>query len=124
VYTLWDKHGVDALAVPAILYHWSGDVVRAAVLTPVALRRKAEAARFWRRHRAEVLGVAVLAPLAYILVLSALSFTPASYVAPSRELSIALASALGVFLLKEGDGRRRLTAAAVIVAGVVALALA
>jgi uncharacterized membrane protein len=64
----------------------------------------------------------LLAPLAYIPVLAALVFTPASYVAPAREVSIALAAALGVFVLREGDARRRLTCAAVIVAGVVALA--
>jgi drug/metabolite transporter (DMT)-like permease len=123
VYTIWDKHGVDALAVPPVLYFWSGDLLRSLLLTPYGLRRRREARAVFAAHRKAVLGVAVLAPLAYILVLAALVFTPASYVAPAREVSIALAAALGVFVLREGDARRRLTCAAVIVAGVVALAV-
>src|SRR5438093_9037630 len=122
-YTLWDKHGVDALAVPPVLYDWSGDVVRTLLLTPIALRSRDEVRAIWTGQRGAVLGVAVLAPLAYILVLSALTFTPASYVAPAREVSIAFGAALGVFVLGEGHARRRLTAAAVIVAGVIALAV-
>ncbi len=70
-----------------------------------------------------MLGVAALAPLAYILVLTALVFTPVSYVAPVREVSILIATAMGAQLLVEGDARRRLLAAGAVVAGVVALAL-
>jgi drug/metabolite transporter (DMT)-like permease len=123
VYTIWDKHGVDALAVPPVLYFWSGDLLRSAILAPVGLRRGREALAVLAAHRREVVGVAILAPLAYVLVLAALVFTPASYVAPAREVSIALASILGVFVLREGQARRRLACAAVIVAGVVALAI-
>ena len=123
VYTLWDKHGVDALAVPPVLYFWAGDLLRSLLLAPYGLRRLPEARAVFAAHRRAVVGVAVLAPLAYILVLGALVFTPASYVAPAREVSIAVAAALGVFVLKEGETRRRLTCAAVIVGGVVALAL-
>ena len=123
VYTIWDKHGVDALAVPPVLYFWSGDLLRSLALAPLALRRRSEVRETWAAHRPAVLGVAVLAPLAYILVLSALVFTPASYIAPAREVSIALAAALGVFVLGEGQARRRLACAGVIVAGVVALAV-
>jgi drug/metabolite transporter (DMT)-like permease len=123
VYTIWDKHGVAALAVPPVLYFWSGDLLRSALLTPFGLRRRREAGAVLSAHTGAVLGVAVLAPLAYILVLGALVVAPASYVAPAREVSIALVAALGVFVLGEGQARRRLACATVIVAGVVALAL-
>jgi drug/metabolite transporter (DMT)-like permease len=123
VYTLWDKHGVDALAVPPILYFWSGDLLRSLILTPYGLRHRLEARAALEAHPGAVVGVGVLAPLAYILVLAALVFTPASYVAPAREISIALATALGVFVLREGDARRRLACAVVIVTGVLALAV-
>ena len=52
-----------------------------------------------------------------------LAFTPVSYVAPTRELSIVFGSAMGAFLLKEGNARSRLLASAVIAAGVVMLAV-
>jgi len=49
-------------------------------------------------------------------------FTPVSYVAPAREISILVGAALGAQLLAEGDRARRLGAAALMVAGIVALA--
>jgi drug/metabolite transporter (DMT)-like permease len=122
-YTLWDKHAVSALLVPPLLQDWASNLVRALLLTPLAARRRGEVRALWHAHKAAVLGVAVLAPLAYILVLTALAFTPVSYVAPAREVSILIATAMGAQLLVEGDARRRLLAAAAVVAGVVALAL-
>ncbi|HEX5915699.1 MAG TPA: hypothetical protein VFY54_21555, partial [Rubrobacter sp.] len=62
-------------------------------------------------------------PLSYILVLTALVFTPVSYVAPAREISILIGAAMGARLLAEGDVRRRLIAASVMVLGILALAL-
>jgi drug/metabolite transporter (DMT)-like permease len=122
-YTLWDKHAVSALLIPPLLQDWGSNVVRALLLTPLAARRRGEVRALWRAHKAAVLGVAVLAPLAYILVLTALAFTPVSYVAPAREVSILIATAMGAQLLVEGDARRRLLAAGAVVAGIVALAL-
>lgn len=122
-YTLWDKQAVSSLALSPILYYWAALSVQAALLAPVALRRKDEVRSAWRAYRREVLGVAVLSPLSYLLVLTALVFAPVSHVAPAREVGILIGTALGGGLLEEGDAPRRLGAAAAIVAGVVALAL-
>ena len=43
-----------------------------------------------------MLGVAILSPLAYILVLFALAHAPVSYVAPARELSILVGAVAGI----------------------------
>ena len=67
--------------------------------------------------------MAVLSPLSYILVLSALVFTPVSSVAPAREISILIGAALGARLLDEGNARRRLVAAGGMVLGVGLLAV-
>ncbi len=122
-YTVWDKHAVAALALPALFYDWAGDVIRTVVLLPLAARHPGEVRAAWRDHRREALTIAVLAPLAYVLVLTALVTTPVSYVAPAREVSILIGAMLGARVLGEGSLRRRLPAAAAIVAGVVALAL-
>jgi drug/metabolite transporter (DMT)-like permease len=122
-YTIWDKHAVSALLVPPLLQSWVTTVVTTGLLTPLALRRRGEALALWRAHKVEVFGVAVLSPLSYILVLTALVFTPVSYVAPAREISILIGAAMGARLLAEGDIRRRLAAAGVMVLGIVALAL-
>jgi uncharacterized membrane protein len=123
LYTLWDKQAVSAVLVPPLLLDWGANFGRAALLTPLALRRWPEVCRLWRVHRWAILGVAVLTPLAYILVLTAMTFTPVSYIAPAREISILAGAAMGARLLKEGDVRRRLSGAGAMVAGVVALAL-
>ena len=62
-------------------------------------------------------------PLSYILVLTAMQFTPVSYVAPAREISILIGAAMGARFLAEGDVQRRLVGACAMVLGVVALAV-
>jgi drug/metabolite transporter (DMT)-like permease len=114
---------VGPLAIQPVLYDWAGTVGRAVLLFPVALTRRPEVRAVWRKSRREVLGVALLSPLAYILVLMALSFTPVSYVAPAREVSIVIGAFLGVRLLGEGRVGRRVAAATAMAAGVVALAV-
>jgi drug/metabolite transporter (DMT)-like permease len=67
--------------------------------------------------------VAVLCPLSYILVLTAMVFTPVSYVAPAREISILVGALLGAHLLAEEHAKRRLSGAGAMVAGIVCLAV-
>ena len=67
--------------------------------------------------------VATLGPLAYILVLYALTLAPLSHVAPAREVSMLVAALLGGRLLGESDRGLRLLGAACIAGGVMALAL-
>lgn len=122
-YTLWDKYAVSVLLISPLIYDWLNGLGRTALLTPYAVRHRAEVKREWHRHRREALTVAILSPLAYILVLTALVFTPVSYVAPAREISILFATIMGARLLAEGYPGRRLVAASGMVLGVVALAL-
>lgn len=122
-YTLWDKHAVSVLLTPPLLQDWSANLVRTALLAPLAARRREAVRAVWRAHKLEVLGVAVLTPLSYILVLTALVFTPVSYVAPAREISILIGAAMGASLLGEANAERRLLAAGAMVFGVAALAL-
>ena len=82
-----------------------------------------EVVRHWREHKRYIAGMAFLSPVAYVLVLTAMSFTPVSYIAPAREVSIVIGAFIGARYLKETDGRRRVWAAAAMAAGVIALAL-
>jgi drug/metabolite transporter (DMT)-like permease len=122
-YTLWDKQAVSRFAMSPILLDWGANLVRALLLTPFALRHWDRARHEWQTHRFEAVGVALLVPLSYILVLTAMAFTPVSYVAPAREISILIGTAMGTRLLAEGDVQRRLAAACAMVLGVVALAV-
>jgi drug/metabolite transporter (DMT)-like permease len=123
-YTLWDAYAVKDLDQPTVVYYWGSEVSRALLLATPALRDRAAVARAWREDRRAAIGVGVLSPLAYILVLVALTLAPVSIVAPAREASIVIVALLGTRLLGEGDPRRRLAAAAAIVAGIACLALA
>jgi drug/metabolite transporter (DMT)-like permease len=123
-YTLWDKHAVAALRTPPLLQGYASFPVMLAALTPLVLRDRQRLAGVWRSFRAQVIGAAALAPFAYILVLAALSFTAVSAVAPAREVSVLLGVVLGRKLLREGSIARRLIAAAAIVAGIIAVAVA
>jgi uncharacterized membrane protein len=80
-------------------------------------------ARAWREQRVAVVAIAVLSPLSYILVLTAMVFTPVSLVAPAREVSILFAALMGAHFLREGDLARRAIAAMGMALGVCGLAL-
>ena len=78
----------------------------------------------WRNHKAGIVAIAFFNPLAYILVLYALTFTPVAYVAPIREVGVLFTVIAGSLLLNEGKLKQRLSWAAVILAGTVLLVLA
>ncbi|MEJ2624758.1 MAG: DMT family transporter [Pseudolabrys sp.] len=121
-YTVWDAYTVSALAVSPLLLDYASSIGRTVLLSPVAARRRALVRAHWREHRLGVLAIAVFNPLAYILVLYALTFTPVVYVAPTREISVLITVLMGSILLREGDLGRRLRWATLILFGVVLLA--
>jgi drug/metabolite transporter (DMT)-like permease len=122
-YTLWDKYAVSTLKVPPLIQGYASLPVMALVLAPSALRQRSRTKRVWRDYRRQVTGAAVLSPLAYILVLIAMSFTAVSAVAPAREVSVLAGVLLGRKMLGEGGLARRLTAAAAIAVGIICIAL-
>jgi drug/metabolite transporter (DMT)-like permease len=122
-YTLVDKIAVAAWLIPPLVQDWATNVGRFVLMSPLALKARDELAPTWRRAKKEIVAVALLCPLSYILVLTAMVFTPVSYVAPAREVSILIAAFMGTRLLAEGDVRRRLAAAAAMVVGIACLAI-
>ncbi len=122
-YSLWDKYAVGTLRTPPLLQGYAAFPIMALAFAPQVHRARDQTARVWRAYRPQVLGAAVLGPLAYILVLIALSFTAVSAVAPAREVSVLFGVLLGRRLLGEGGLARRLLAAAAIVTGIVAIAI-
>ncbi len=122
VYTVWDGYAVSRLGAPPLIFMWLSECFRAFLLAPSVLKNPEKLSYEWRQHKLEALIIAVLSPLAYILILTALTFTPVSYVAPAREISILVGAVLGARFLAEGDVRRRLLAASGMVMGIVLLA--
>jgi drug/metabolite transporter (DMT)-like permease len=122
-YTVWDAYIVKVLLVPPLLLDYTFSLMRASALAPIAYRRREQIKSHWREHRMAVLGIAVFNPLAYILVLIALTFTPVVYVAPAREVSVLITVMLGTLILGEGDFKSRMGWASVILAGMIILAV-
>jgi drug/metabolite transporter (DMT)-like permease len=122
-YTLWDKQAVSRYAMAPLVLDWGANVGRSILLTPVACIYSDHTITEWRDHKWEAIAIAVLIPLSYILVLTAMRFTPVSYVAPAREISILIGTAFGARLLAEADAPRRLGAACAMALGVAALAV-
>ena len=122
-YTVNDKLAVSAYSLPPLLMDWSTNLGRVALLTPYALKNWPKVREQWARHKKEACGVAILSPLAYILVLTAMVFSPVSYIAPAREISVLIGAVLGAKLLAEGNVKVRLAGAATMLAGLTALSL-
>ncbi len=111
------------LHTPALLQGYAAFPVMAVVFWPFVAGDRVRLGQVWREFRPQILGAAALAPLAYILVLAALSFTAVSAIAPAREVSVLFGVLLGRRLLGEGGLARRLAGAAAIVAGIIAIAI-
>jgi uncharacterized membrane protein len=123
-YTIWDKAGVAAFLIPPLAYDWGTNACRCCVLVPFTRHRAPGAiTAAWDERRGTVIAIALLSPLSYILVLTAMVFTPVSLVAPAREVSILFAALMGAHFLREGDLGRRVVAALGMVLGIAGLAL-
>ncbi|HUQ29285.1 MAG TPA: DMT family transporter [Usitatibacter sp.] len=123
-YTIFDKASVATWLIPPLLYDWGTNFFRCCVLVPLTHKRApGTIGAAWRERRGVVIAIALLSPLSYILVLTAMVFTPVSLVAPAREVSILFAALMGAHFLREGDLGRRVVAAVGMVLGISGLAL-
>lgn len=122
-YTLWDKVAVSTLLIPPLLLDWSANLGRVLLLTPYAVKHWEDVKTQWAVHKIEALGVAILCPLAYILVLTAMMSGPVSYIAPAREISVLIGTFMGAKLLSEGNVKTRLAGASAMAIGLGALAI-
>jgi uncharacterized membrane protein len=124
-YSVVDKAGVTR--VPPDVYIYLMFLCTALFLLPAELTRGREALaglRLGERKgllRAAAGGVCMMG--AYGLVLYAMRLSMVSYVVAAQEVSVVIGAALGVFVLKEGGGRQKLSGAALVVAGLVLLAI-
>ena len=121
-YSLLDKAGVARLH--PLTYIWLMEMGSCLLLAPVALARPDAMRREWRVNRGAIAAVALMSPTGYLLVLFAFQFSKTGYVVAARELSIVLSAIIGSVWLREGHQGRRLTGAAVVLAGVGCVALA
>ena len=124
IYSIWDKVGVGH--INPVMYMYSMTLGTAISMFPIILRLhgwqsiQAE----WKLNRVRILGAGTFDFLSYVLILTALTFSPVSYIAPARVIGIVLAVLLGSILLKEPFGEGRILGSLMIVLGVTLVTLA
>ncbi|KYP80799.1 hypothetical protein AYJ22_09665 [Ferroacidibacillus organovorans] len=77
----------------------------------------------WKANWKTILVGGVISPGGYLLFLLALHLAPVAQLAPMREIGTVFGTILGIVVLKEAQGRRRITAAGLITVGVILLGL-
>ena len=121
-YTVWDGYLVSVALISPLLLDYFTTLGRSLLMLPYIVSNQQAVMEEWRNSRAEILGVALLSPAAYIMVLYAMTSTPIHYIAPAREVSVIFGVLLGSILLKEGHLVRRLSWSVIVVLGMFVLA--
>lgn len=99
------------------------NIAYAIVLTPTVIRAGSKLKEEWRANARTILLGTFLSPGSYLLFLFAVQMAPLSHLAPIREISTVFGAMLGVLLLKEAGGARRIALSAVITTGVIMIGL-
>jgi len=123
-FTLLDKTFIASIS--PILYAYTLFLIVATFMTGQVLctANRSRITSEISAQKWQIVMCAVLDTLGYILVLAALIADNASYVVGMRQISIVIAVMMGGVVLKEGNSRQRLLAAAIICAGVIILSFA
>ncbi|MFC1903542.1 EamA family transporter [Chloroflexota bacterium] len=124
IFSVWDKVGIQY--VNPLLYMYLLALGSALLLTPLILRANG-ISTIINEGRSNARNITISGLLlfsAYGLILLALQFSQVSYIAPCREVGIAMGVALGIFVLKEPSGKGRIIGSCLIVLGLILIALA
>ncbi|MSR89289.1 MAG: hypothetical protein EXS67_06515 [Candidatus Margulisbacteria bacterium] len=116
---------VDKIAVhyfPVLTVNWIGTAGNIIMLL-FFVRSKRTVIREWKINYIKILIGAILAPLSYILFLYVVQNHQVAQLAPIREIGTVFGVAIGVFLLKEPKGPRRLIASALVTGGIILLGM-
>ncbi len=91
-------------------------------LTPLVIRSKA-VKREWQVNRSTILLGAVLNPGSYLLFLFAMQQAPMAHIGPLREIGTVFAAFLGIFILKEQQGMKRIISSFVTLTGILLIGM-
>lgn len=121
-YTVVDAYAVKNLGIAPVVLDWFSNLLRFFLLAPLVIADPRRTIKVMRGHWWLAVGVGLLSPLSYILVLAALtSGAPLSLVAPMREMSMMVGALMGMVILREKVGPWRLAGCGVLIIGVILL---
>ena len=114
-YVLVDKLNLQHISPLALLEVTNIGFV--AGLTPAVLSAR-KLREEWQRNKSTILLGSLLNPGSYLLFLFALQQAPIAHISPLREIGTIFATFLGILLLKEQQGLRRINCSIVIFCGI------
>lgn len=120
LYTTLDK--VTLHYIPAVTLNDASNLGNLIALSWMAVRSGAIATE-WRVNWKTILLGGVISPGGYLLFLLALHVLPLAQLAPMREIGTVFGTILGIVVLKEAQGGRRMAAAGLITLGVILLGI-
>jgi drug/metabolite transporter (DMT)-like permease len=122
-YSVIDKVGVQILH--PVFYIWLINLWMT-IFTGLylILRRKAAFLKIWKEWKKEILIIAILQNVAYLLVLMAMQMSKVSYVVAFRQVGAIFGAGMGIFLLKESYWKTRITGAIILTFGLLLIGLA
>ncbi|WP_256438822.1 DMT family transporter [Sporosarcina sp. Te-1] len=119
-YTIIDKVNLQYLSPVALLEVTNTGFMLG--LTPSVLQ--ANRLKQAIRHHKHIIWIgAILSPGSYLLFLFAARSANISTIAPIREIGIVFGTLLGLFVLRESQGMRRIVASIVVVSGIIIIAI-
>ncbi|WP_373232215.1 EamA family transporter [Cohnella sp.] len=118
-YTVVDKVTLEYF--PAITLNQATNIGNLLALTYLTFKSNGIRQEWRVNWRTIILG-GLLAPGGYILFLKGLEIMPVSQLAPMREIGTVFGTLMGIFILKESQGRNRILASIIITLGVILLA--
>lgn len=122
-YTLWDSYAVTRLGISPMIQSWLSSLTEVLLLAPFLLRDRQPVREVLRSNLTGALIVGIGSPLAYIAIMYAMRHAPTALVAPGREVSVVLVSIAGWLIFSEPNPRPRLIGSAIVLAGIIALAV-
>jgi drug/metabolite transporter (DMT)-like permease len=122
IYSVLDKAGVAR--VNPLIYMWMWVLGSVLLMAPYYLRKPARITGALRREYRWIIAAGILLFGAYVMVLTAMTWSFVTYVSAARESSILIATLYGIVLLKERAGRARILGALALAAGVALIAVA
>lgn len=123
VYVVFDKAGVQILH--PLLFGCLINVMMSGCIGLYTLRHKESSLlKVWHESKKDIIMIAFLQNVGYILVLLALQWSKVSYVISFRQAGVLFGALMGILFLKESHWETRLTGAMILILGLVLIGLA
>jgi len=122
LYVLVDKMALKY--VDPVTLNQIGTAGNIIILLPFILQNRIQNLKNeWSKNYKLILIGAFLAPSSYMIFLYAINTSPVSILAPIREIGTVFGAIIGVFFLKESNGRNRIISSIIITSGMILLGL-